>query len=487
MKNSTNWMKYVTAASLVALAACGGDSQNAGSNAASASVSAGPISGFGSILQNGRRYIVDDNTQVSIDDNPSTSDMLEVGEFVFITSSSFDDNGNPIADTVTQETLLKASIASLDAANQRFTALGQTVQVRSNTVIDSDFTSAIAGTDFDRLEIGDGVEVSGYITTDGTLVATYIGYEDNVSEPRVVGKISNLNSESLTFQINGLVVDYNTATLSSLPSETLANDITVRVRGSLNGGTLQASRVKGFNSGFDDLDDGFEAEIKGVITEVISSSQIAVNGIPVSIRARAEFSGGTTDQLVVGAIVEVEGVWSEGTLLADEVEFEQEDNVRINGQVSAISATNATLNEGTISALGLTLVSNTSTRYEDSSEADEAFFGLDDLAVNDYVELRGFKSGDTLVLTEVVREDIDLPLEVMLRGPVTATTPNSSLTILGVPVDVSDTDFEGDNDNSIGASAFFSAITIGSTIVEVEGSYNGSLIIAEEAELELED
>ncbi|MCC1498339.1 DUF5666 domain-containing protein, partial [Alcanivorax sp. 1008] len=452
MKTFPRWMQCLTAASVMTLAACGGGSQTAGidgSGAPSPGVSAGPINAFGSILQNGRRYIVDGNTQIRIDDNPSTSDLLEVGEFVVITSSSVDGNGNPIADTVTQETLLKASITSIDAINQRFNALGQTVQVRANTVVDTRFTSATVGTDFDRLEVGDGVEVSGYIAADGVIIATYVGYEDNVSEPRVIGKVSNLNSGNLTFEINGLVVDYNTASLSSLPNDMLANGIAVRVRGSLNGDILEADEVKGFSSGFDDLEDGSEAELKGVITEVSSSSQIAVSGIPVSIKAGAEFSGGDAGQLIVGAIVEVEGIWSAGGILADEVEFEQEDNVRIDGQISAISPTNLPLNEGTISALGLTLVSNTSTSYEDNSEADEEFFGLDDLAVDDYVELRGFISGDTLVLTEVVREDIDLPLVVALRGPVTGTTPNTSLTILGVPVDVSSSDFEDD------ASAFF--------------------------------
>ncbi|MCK5873574.1 MAG: hypothetical protein KAG82_02665 [Alcanivoracaceae bacterium] len=487
MKTFPRWMQYLTAAGVMTLTACGGGDQSAGidgSGAPSPGVSAGPINAFGSILQNGRRYIVDDNTQVRIDDNPSSSDLLEVGEFVVITSSSNDDNGNPIADTVTQETLLKGSISSLDAANQRFNALGQTVQVRASTAIDTRFTSAIVGTDFDRLEVGDGVEVSGYIAADGMIIATYIGYEDNVSEPRVVGKVSNLDSEALTFQINGLEVDYNTASLSSLPGDMLANDITVRVRGSLNADILAASDVKGFNNGFDDLDDGFEAELKGVITEVTSSSQIAVSGVPVSIQAGAEFSGGDAGDLIVGAIVEVEGSWSGSGILADEVEFEQEDNVRIDAQITALTATNLTLNEGTISALGLTLVSNTSTRYEDNSEADEPFFGLDDLAVSDYVELRGYQSGETLVLTEVVREDIDLPLEVALRGPVTGTTPNTALTILGVSVDVSSSEFEDETESSIDANAFFSAISIGSTIVEVVGSYNGSVITAVEAELE---
>ena len=487
MKTFPRWMQYLTAAGVMTLTACGGDSQTAGidgSGAPSPGVSAGPINAFGSILQNGRRYIVDDNTQVRIDDNPSTSDLLEVGEFVVITSSSIDRSGNPIADSVTQETLLKGSITDIDTGNQRFNALGQTVQVRANTVVDTRFTSAIIGTDFDRLEIGDGVEVSGYIAADGMIIATYIGYEDNVSEPRVVGKVSNLDSEALTFEINGLEVNYNTASLSDLPGDVLANDITVRVRGTLNGGTLEASVVKGFSSGFDDLDDGFEAELKGVITEVISPSQIAVNGIPVSIQPDAEFSGGDAGDLIVGAIVEVEGSWSGSGILADEVEFEQEDNIGIDAQITAITATNLTLNEGTISALGLNLVSNTSTRYEDDSEADEPFFGLDDLAVNDYVELRGYQSDNTLVLTEVTRIDLELPLEVALRGPVTGTTPNTSLTILEVPVDVSTSEFEDDSDNSVGASAFFSAITIGSTIVEVVGSYDGSLITATETELE---
>ncbi|MCC1497218.1 DUF5666 domain-containing protein, partial [Alcanivorax sp. 1008] len=272
--------------------------------------------------------------------------------------------------------------------------------------------------------------------------------------------------------------------LSSLPGNVPANGITVRVRGSLNGDILDASTVKGFSSGFDDLDDGVEAELKGLITEVTSSSQIAVNGIPVTIAPGAEFSGGNAGLLVVGAVVEVEGIWSEGIIIADEVDFEQEEDISLHAQVSAITATNLTLNEGTITALGLTLVSNTNTRYEDDSEAEETFFGLDDLAINDYVELQGYQSGDTLVLTEVTRVDLELPVQVVLEGPVTATTPNTALSILGVPVDVSGSEFEDDNSGSIDATTFFSAITIDSTVVEVEGSYNGSVITAEEAELE---
>lgn len=273
------WKVCLASIGLLGLTACGGSDGDKtagidGSGAPTPGISAGPITGFGSVLLNGRRFIVDDSTQVRIDDNPSTSDLLEVGEFVVITSSGADSNGNPIAAQIIQETLLKGSITSLNASLMQFTALGQTVQVRANTLIDPLFTAAGAASDFERLEVDDGVEVSGYIAEDGTLIATFIGYEDNVSEPRVIGTVSALDGDAMTFSINGLTVDYNTATLDNLPGDSLADGQLVRVRGTLDTGTLVAAEVKGTGDDFNSVDDGTEAELKGVITQVTSSTQI---------------------------------------------------------------------------------------------------------------------------------------------------------------------------------------------------------------------
>lgn len=491
MKTLPLWKTGLASLSVIGLAACGGgggsDDQVAGidgSGAPEQGISAGPIDGFGSVILNGRRFIVDDGTQISIDDNPSTSDLLEVGEFVVVTSQGTDDSGNPIATSISQETLLKGSITSVDSGTLQFTALGQTVQVRANTLVDPMFSAVDATTDFERLEVGDGVEVSGYIANDGTLVATFVGYEDNVSEPRVIGTVSSLNSESLTFTINGLLVDYNTATVSDVPGDTLANGQLVRVRGTLNGETLEASEVKGKGDDFSNLDEGIEAELKGIITSMTSSTEISVNGVPVTILPGATFEGGTPGELAVGVVVEVEGQWDGSTISADEVKFEREENVRIDAQLEAINATNASLNQGTLTVLGLEVVSTSSTRYKDDSDADVELFGLDDLQVDDYLELRGYQDGNTLVLTEVAREDIDLPLQVGLRGTVTSKTPNTTLDVLNVTVDVSGAQFRDDAEGSLTASEFFDAITVNSSVVEVRGSYSGGNITADEAELE---
>jgi hypothetical protein len=491
MNTLSLWKAGLASLGVMGLAACGGggtsDDRLAGidgSGAPARGVSAGPITGFGSVLLNGRRFIVDDNTQILIDDNPSTSDLLEVGEFVVVTSEGTDASGNPVATSISQETLLKGSIASLDSGTLQFTSLGQTVQVRANTIVDPTFTAAGAISDFERLEVGDGVEVSGYIASDGTLIATFVGYEDNVSEPRVIGTVSGLNSEALTFSINGLLVDYNAATVYNVPGDMLANNQLVRVRGTLNGDTLEASEVKGAGDDFGDLDEGIEAELKGIITSMASSTQISVNGVAVTIEPDAVFEGGTPGQLAVGVVVEVEGHWTGSSINADEVKFEREENVRIDAQLEAVNATNASLNQGTLTILGLDVTSTSATRYQDESDAKVESFGLDDLQTGDYVELRGYREGNSLVLTEVAREDIDLPLEVSLRGTVTSETPNTTIGVLGVTVNVSGAELRDQADASLTATAFFNAVVVDTSVVEVRGSYSGGTITATHAELE---
>jgi hypothetical protein len=130
--------------------------------------------------------------------------------------------------------------------------------------------------------------------------------------------------------------------------------------------------------------------------------------------------------------------------------------------------------------LGTTVVVNELTRFEDHSAADLQRFGLADLRVGDYVEIRGRLEGTTVIATRLDRDEPDDQVE--LRGPVDSVA-QPDLTIAGVTVTTdADTEFSNKSDESIDASEFF-AIAEGQ-IVKVEGALVGDVLLAESAELE---
>lgn len=104
--------------------------------------------------------------------------------------------------------------------------------------------------------------------------------------------------------------------------------------------------------------------------------------------------------------------------------------------------------------------------------------------MGDHVRVRGRLSGATgMVATRVEQRSADD--DVDLQGPVQAVS-NPNLTILGVPVNtsgMSEDEFKGLTDQSIGRAAFFTAVRVGG-LVKVKGRLTGGVVIWREAELE---
>ena len=138
---------------------------------------------------------------------------------------------------------------------------------------------------------------------------------------------------------------------------------------------------------------------------------------------------------------------------------------------------------GTFRALGITVVVSDTTRKEDH-ESDDHFFNLDDLRVGDWVEVGGYADPagtGRLIATRLERDDPED--EVELRGPASdiATT---SLKVFGVSVELlPGTEYE-DEDTRISASEFLARAA--GQIVEVDGSWNGTSLLADKAEIERE-
>ncbi len=431
----------------------------------------GTITGFGSIFVNGVEYETD-QAQITVDDNPGMESDLAVGHVVIVTGTVSDDGLTGDAETVVFEYDVEGPVQGIDAAAGTMIVAGQTILIDADTVFDDD----IVPPSLDGLAVDDFVEVSGFFDADGALVATRIEKDDGGTEVEVKGVVANLDAGALTFTIGGLTVDYSGATLEDFDAGGPANGDFVEVKGTSFGpnGELIATEVEAEEDDFVG-DDGDEVEIEGFITSFVSAEEFSVNGRPVMTTAQTEFENGMAADLALNVKVEVEGEFNaSGVLVADKVQFKLGGDLRVSATVEAIDT-----GAGLVTVLGLSVRVSETTQLEDDSEADVTFFGLDDLAVGDFVEVRGAvdpeMSADILA-TRLERDDDEG--EVELRGFVDSVdTVARTLVVLGVTIttDPGDSDFD----------EFFDRVAVGD-LVEVDGIQVGDGVI-EADELEFED
>ena len=416
---------------------------------------------------------------VRVDDQPAMVSDLNVGNVVRIEATTEDDGLTATATLIRQVNDLEGTIdaGSIDLAAGTFMVLGQTVRVVATTVFDDDIEPAsLAG-----LADGDAVEVSVLESGDGTYTATRVDRDDDAGDFELTGTVSNLDSAAFRFNIGPLVIDFSQATLSDFPNGEIANGDRVEVEASVlsMSGELIADEISNENVEFDG-DDGDFGEIEGYVTRFDSLTDFDVDGEPVTTNSETQFEDGVASALALGVRVEVEGVYdTQGVLLAESIEFEDaedDSDIEISAQVEAIDAT-----AGTIGVLGLTLTVPVDAVLEDGSDADLEPFGLSDISVGDYVELTVVASAASLDVLVLERDD--LSTQSALRGRVD-TVAEPQLTILGVNVEtVPATEFEALDEEPISAAEFFEAVMPGD-IVDAEGVWNGTAIVADEVEFE---
>lgn len=473
----------------LALAACGGggdsgsiapppdDGDDTGGIDRSGLRVLGTVSGFGSVIVDGLRLDTA-GASIEIDDAPGTESDLAAGEVVYV-AGEVDDDGNATALTLVSDDLLRGPVESIDLAAETFVVLGQTVDVE----VDTAFGDDIGNNGIEGLSTGNHVEVDGFFAPDGTVVATRLEFDDG-DDLQVAGFLSSLDEGTATFSIGRLVVDYAGAVLDDFDGAPLADGQLVEVEGNALGGAgeLIATEVELLP---DDLgaNDDDRAEIKGIVTAVISGEEFEVNGIAVTTDTATVYEDGTASDLVAGAAVEVSAVAEAGGVLrATRVEFEGEKIVEIDATVEAVDAA-----AGSLELLGITVLVEDGTRFEDDSDLGLRRFSLDDIAVGDYLEIGGAESGaaDDEVTAALIKRDDDGDEEVELRARVQSLA-EPDFVLLGVTVRTNaQTEFEGDDDAALSPAEFFAAAE--GRIVEVEGTWDGSVLTAGEVEFESED
>jgi len=475
---------FLAAAVAVLVAACGGggggDDNSTGGTvpppaATKTRIVTGAISGFGSVIVNGVRYDTS-SAEIRIEDRVGTLAELEVGEVVRV-EAEVDDRGGTRARRIEQHRLMQGTVQAVDAAAGTVTVAGQLVRVDDDTSFDDSISQgSLAG-----VAVGDRIEVHGFSSSNGQARATRLERAGaGEVEVEVTGLVATLDVAAKRFRIGSLAVDYSTATLEDFGAAGLREGDLVEVKGRefLADGTLRAQKVDKEDRGLEGQG-GYEAEVEGLVTRFVSATDFDVAGQRVTTGAGTSFVGGAAADLRLDARVEVEGsLDASGTLVASKVMFRHKASVELSAGVESVDVP-----AGTFRALGLTIVVDASTRREDH-EGDDQFFALDDLRTGDWVEVRGYPdpaAAGRVIATRLERDDADD--EVELRGPA-SDLQSPRFQILGVGIETTpSTQFE-DEDQDIDSATFFARAN--AQIVDVEGTWNGTSLIASDAEIQRE-
>jgi hypothetical protein len=469
-------------ASLIVLVACGGGGGGIASGGTGGTgISAGAITGFGSIFVNGVEFSTSGATITRNDASISESELRE-GMVVEVQGSI----SGGTADTVTVEEAVRGPVESVSGSASAgiLVVLGQTVQIDDTTVFDNNVPN------FGAVTQGMLLEVHGLRRPDGSIVASFVEEKSLPVVFAVRGVVADHNALSLTFKVGSLTVNYGSAVISDMPAPSGSNwnDLFVEVKGEICSGnpvcgTLTATKVEPEGLGVPDAN---EAEIEGFVTALVSTSDFTLDSQRVVTTGSTEFLGGLQDEIVLGVKLEVEGNLAGGVLTATKVKFE--DSVRIES--------NATVSGSTITVEGLPGITVTANAFTEFKSTTATAANLAPLHGRN-VRIRGRASGSASVIAAEIEDNGPsvANVDVILQGNA-VNVSNPTFDILGVTVDTSslnpNTDFQGVNDSPITPAEFYGALTPNGGLVKAKGRLpaggGGNVLAAGTLrEVELED
>jgi len=416
----------------------------------------GAFQGPGSIIINDRT-LTTGNATFELEDGAGESDLKEGQRLIVVADLDADE-----AQRVTYRSALKGPITSpvivIDPLTGRadLQVLGQLVKTNSVT--------RFSGATLATLAPGNLIEVSGSPDAPGGLVATFVELEAALPEYKVVGLIDNLDAGAMQFRISGLLVDYSSATLSEFSGANVADGQLVEVKmdpadftppANALASEVELLTIVGF-------EDGDEVEYEGFIDRFASATDFDIEGVAVTTNGATTYVGGDQASLGLNVKIEAEGtVNATGVLVADRIIIKPTGAVRVEGTVSSVDEVAGTVTM----AVGLTFEVRALTEMEDDRD-DVDPFTLADIQSGpngDFLEIRGFLDGQTLVAGELDRDDFDT--RTRLRGPVTSEDEaGGTVDILSVTVtgETGITDYDG------GTQAQFHSLVEVGTFVEAE-------------------
>jgi cytoskeletal protein CcmA (bactofilin family) len=474
-------IRIVALAAVLVLGACGGGSMSGGNAGNSVGVTtSGVITAFGSVFVNGVRYDIS-AARLQKNGKSVAQSALAVGEVALVHGRQDRASGQGSAESVEVEDQVVGPVAAINVAANTLTVLGQQVLVTANT----SFAASIVPGDLSGLLADDLIEVSGLADASGAITATRIGRAEAGETLQVLGTVAHLDATAHTFMINGLNVEFSTATLEGfVPGQPADADVVV-VRGTVFDSasvTLTATAVQRADTERSEAGNGERVEQEGLVTRFVSATDFDVNGAPVTTTTNTVFEDGGAGDIAMNVRVEVRGMLdTNNVLVADVVEINHVAVIALAATVEKVDSANNMLQ-----VLGVDISVDNTTRFEDKSSAHVQMFTLKDVNVGDSVLVRGFESpaaSGKLLARRLER--VAPSTEVEVRGPFSAGT-EPQFRILGVTVDASNASFDGVEDHMSMSSAEFFAQAPGQ-VVEVRGTAVGDLVTASQVRIDNED
>lgn len=492
--------RWTSAIAVTMLAACGGGGGGAGPTpvqpTASGATGVVTAASASSITVNGVAFATG-SSRIRIDDSPSTADQLKQGMLVKVRGSDDGRSGN--ATEVEVENEVRGPVQSVNAASspQSFTVGSVKIVVDANTIY-----ANLAPNDFSALRDNLFVEVHGLRDAAGNLQATRIegkgprnpaAAEVDELRGRVSPPIAG-GSSGGAFNLGPVVVTF-TATTNFVPAgRCSAADLTegrlVEVHGAFTSATAFAATRIDCEDAEDDRvrpGDREKNEIEGFVTEAsvdvgAKTGTFKVNGQAVTFTATVQFRGGSVEDLIDGAKVEVEGTMNGTTLVAREIHFKR---VRV---IFTTVPTQVDTAARTLEMFGKTV------RVDDSTELRTALGQI--TANTTRVEVRAFVDTRGSIIAERVeaagnsgggRDIVQARVVAENEATFTLGLLDSAAPINAALAGTSNDNFEGVSDTPIGRAAFFAAVVpspSAGTLVKLKGSWSGNVLTVEEAELE---
>lgn len=463
---------------------------NSGTNSSSAvttaaaTVTQGTITGFGSVIVNGVHYDVS-SASISVDDAAKVESELNVGDTVRISAAPIV-NGRAQATKLEGESKLRGQITSIDTNASTIVALGQTILISADTLFKD-------GASLATLAVGNTIRVSGYTNADNQLVATRVDVLSGTEAKdfMLAGVIADLNTTAMTFTLNGTKVDYSKATINDLPNKTISNGLAVRLHGTyvdnifVASGNIRVSSMELKHS--DDANTSTVVGAGGLITNLVSGTSFSLNNTKVLLQSSTSFENGTIDQLSDGLLVKVRGTLDDDkNLIATKITLLFKPKVDEEGLIQAIDLIN-----NKISLNGVAYEITVDTLFYDRGLGKVRLFSMKDLAVGDYIQVRGYKidatdtSTQRLIATSVIRKNSNEKssegFKAEIKGIITATGVDN-FTVKGRAITI---DSKTQIKNITNIQSFLSGAV--GLDVEVKAIVSGTTLIARTIELNNED
>ena len=478
MRHKTNQNILATIALFLLLASCGPSPQaggGIGGTGNTATVVSGPITGFGSVFVSGSEYDTH-STSMTVDGTSGSQSDLRKGMVVLVNATlthNYGANDPPqrTASTLLYEDTVEGVVQSVGQNGSSLVVLGQTVSITTTTTLDA----TIPGQNLLNLVPGrDLVEVSGFVTGDGTIIGTFIDMKTEPPDYEVKGFIKNFDATNKTFEIGSLTVAYRDAELNDMPSQSSNawNGLLVDVRGNQvssggpgsNGVRMTATKVKPVEF---DIKNSEDVEVEGIVTQVLGQGDFFIGNLHVQINPGTTFEGGTLNDILVGVRLEVHGPLVGGIVHAAKVEFEDETELQAN--VATINLSDNTLTLAGLAGLVIQFDSKTALHGQGSPQL------LADLSSGNHLQIQGRpRGGNTVLAKEVERSDPQSNVQV--QGSVKSAS-DPFIILLGASIDTSLIPENGlrGHDGAIGRSAFFRNLSSGKKVI-LRGTYQGNAV-----------